>query len=365
MKRRWIISGGGTGGHIFPAVSIAHEIRRREPEAEILFVGASGGMEMEVVPRQGYPIEGVWISGLQRQLSLRNLLRNAQFPLKLAASLWQSQQILRRFRPEAVIGVGGFASGPLGRMAAAQGIPLFLCEQNAFPGLVNRWLAPRARRILLGNPDAARYFEASKSVVTGNPVRRFVLPPREEAVRSFGLDPAKPVLLSLGGSLGSLRLNQTWEAGASGLLDAGMQLLWQCGKRYHAALSASVAQRPGLKLLPFIEDMGAAYAAADLIVSRAGGSTISEMIALSKPSILVPSPNVAEDHQTKNALSLSERGAALLIKDSEARERLVPAARELFGDPARLASLQAAIEAMEKHDAAKEIVDEVLNALQS
>ncbi|MDX2285082.1 MAG: undecaprenyldiphospho-muramoylpentapeptide beta-N-acetylglucosaminyltransferase [Bacteroidia bacterium] len=360
---RIIISGGGTGGHIFPAVSIAGEIRRRMPDAELLFVGAQGGMEMSVVPRNGYAIEGVWISGIYRQLNLRNLGRNLLFPAKLAVSLMQARRIVARFRPQAVVGVGGFASGPLGRVAAGQGIPLFLCEQNAFPGLVNRWLAPRATRILLGNADALRYFDPAKCIVTGNPIRAFALPDRETAIRSLGLDPAKPVVLSLGGSLGARRLNDALEAEHAQLLDAGAQLIWQSGRIYHESLQARVPAREGLRLMPFIEDMAAAYGAADLILSRAGGSTISELIALSKPSILVPSPNVAEDHQTRNALSLSEKGAALLIRDAEAQTALIPAALELLQNPGKLDALRSAIASMEKHDAAAEIVDEILKHL--
>jgi UDP-N-acetylglucosamine--N-acetylmuramyl-(pentapeptide) pyrophosphoryl-undecaprenol N-acetylglucosamine transferase len=363
MTPRIIIAGGGTGGHIFPAVSIARELQRRWPEAELLFVGAKGGMEMTVVPKNGFGIKGVWISGIHRQLNLRNLGRNLLFPAKLLVSLVQARRILGQFKPQAVVGVGGFASGPLGRMAAAKGIPLFLCEQNAYPGLVNRWLAKYATRILLGNAAAGRYFPAAKSQVTGNPIRRFVLPARDEAVRQLGLDPARPVVLSLGGSLGARTLNQAWLAGRTELLDAGIQLVWQCGKGYHEKLQPQVAAHPGLKLQAFIDDMAVAYAAADLIVSRAGGSTISELIALSKPSVLVPSPNVAEDHQTKNALSLTDKGAALLVKDSDAVEQLGPTVRKVVQDPTQLAGLTQAISQMEKHDAAAEIVEAIVTHL--
>ena len=360
MSHAFIISGGGTGGHIFPALSIAHELRRRDPAVEILFVGAEGGMELDVVPRHGFPIEAVWISGIHRQLTLRNIGRNLLFPIKLWRSLAQARRILRRVQPQAVVGVGGFASGPVGRVAAGRGIPLFLCEQNAFPGLVNRWLAPKATRILLGNADAARYFDASKIVVTGNPIRRFDLPPVVEARERLGLDPERPTLLSLGGSLGALRINEALEAQLDTLIAAGVQLVWQCGKRYHAALAARIPAHPQVKLLPFIEDMAAAYAAADLIISRAGGSTISELIALEKPALLVPSPNVSEDHQTKNALSLSEKGAALLIKDADALTQLIPTALDVLSRPSALADLQQGIAAMDKHDAAREIVDEIM-----
>lgn len=359
MGKRVIISGGGTGGHIFPAVSIGQEILRREPQADILFVGAKGGMELRVVPSYGFPIESVWIAGIHRQLTLRNVVRNLLFPLKLVVSLGQSAAILRRFRPDLVVGVGGFASGPLGRMASGRGIPLFLCEQNAFPGLVNRWLSKRATKILLGNEAAASFFPTEKIVVTGNPIRTFAPMSRAEACAKLGLDPTKPVLLSLGGSLGAMRLNQALLGGYSDILKAGVQLLWQTGKRYHESLSQQVPSQAGLALVPFIEDMAAAYAAADLIISRAGGSTISELIALSKPAILVPSPNVAEDHQTKNARSLSDRGAAILVKDQDAEQTLVAAALKVLTDPISLHTLTQQIRGMEKHHAATEIVDEL------
>ncbi|MEM7370273.1 MAG: undecaprenyldiphospho-muramoylpentapeptide beta-N-acetylglucosaminyltransferase [Bacteroidota bacterium] len=363
MAKKIIISGGGTGGHIFPAVSIANEIKRREPGTDILFVGAKGGMELSVVPRYNYPIESVWISGIHRQMNPRNLIRNAVFPLKLLVSLFQSMSIMARFKPQAVVGVGGFASGPLGRIAASKKVPLFLCEANAYPGLVNRWLAPKAQKILLGNGDASKYFDKSKVIVTGNPIREFELPDRAVAAEKMNIDPTKPTILSLGGSLGALKLNQAWQLGVHELMEAGVQLIWQCGKRYYERLQPQVMEHPNLKLLPFIEDMAAAYASADLIVSRAGGSTISELIALSKPAILVPSPNVAEDHQTKNALSLSEKNAAVLVKDADVEADLVKVVLGILTNPDRLGSLKENISAMEKHNAAVEIVDQIFEAL--
>ncbi|MEL6674907.1 MAG: undecaprenyldiphospho-muramoylpentapeptide beta-N-acetylglucosaminyltransferase [Bacteroidota bacterium] len=359
MQKRIIISGGGTGGHIFPAVSIADEIKRRDPEAEILFVGAKGGMELRVVPRYNYPIEAVWISGIHRQINLRNIRRNLLFPIKLISSLFQAGKIVRRFKPQAVVGVGGFASGPLGRVAAGRKIPLFLCEQNAYPGLVNRWLAPKARKILLGNAAASKYFEGMEVVVTGNPIRSFQLSDRSTAAQKLGLDPSKPILLSLGGSLGALSLNRAIKAQLDLAKKADVNLIWQCGKRYYPELSQEIQETDQIKLMPFIEDMATAYSAADLIISRAGGSTISEVIDLEKPSILVPSPNVSEDHQTKNARSLSDHGAALLVLDKEAEEKLIPTALEVLGDTDKLHALQQQIKAMEKHHAAKEIVDEI------
>lgn len=362
MGKRVIISGGGTGGHIFPAVSIAQEIQRREPSAEILFVGAKGGMEERVVPKYGYTIESVWISGIHRQMTLKNIVRNLSFPLKLLVSLIQSRAIVNRFKPDFVVGVGGFASGPLGRAAAGKGIPLFICEQNAYPGLVNKWLAGKATKILLGNADASKYFPTEKSIVTGNPIRTFATMTREEGCEKMGLDPSKPVILSLGGSLGALRLNNAWQKGYQQVLDADIQLVWQSGKRYFPSLLPQVGEHEGLQLTAFIDDMAAAYAAADIVVSRAGGSTISELIALSKPSILVPSPNVAEDHQTKNALSLSDKAAAILVKDVDAEATLASTAIEVLTDTSKLSTLTNNISSMEKHQAADEIVNEIFQS---
>jgi UDP-N-acetylglucosamine--N-acetylmuramyl-(pentapeptide) pyrophosphoryl-undecaprenol N-acetylglucosamine transferase len=358
-----IISGGGTGGHIFPAVSIGKEIKKRFPNATIQYVGASGGMEMDLVPKNGFSIEGVWISGIYRQLNIRNIGRNLLFPAKFFVSLWQAYQIISRVKPDAVVGVGGYASGPLGRVATWKKIPLFICEQNAFPGLTNRWLAPKASKILLGNSDAKQYFDVSKCVVTGNPIRTFDLIPIEDALPKLGLDPNKPTILSLGGSLGAGKLNDAWEGNLQELIDADVQLIWQCGTYYYEDLRKRIPQHPNIQLLPFIEDMAVAYSAADLIVSRAGGSTISELIQLSKPSILVPSPNVAEDHQTKNALSLVKAKAAVLVKDVEAKEILVTSALELLRDAEMFQELQENISNFEKHDAAKEIVDVIVEMI--
>lgn len=362
-NRKIIIAGGGTGGHIFPAVAIANEFKKRMPEGSVLFVGAEGGMEMSVVPKYGYDIKPVWISGIHRSLTLRNLFRNLLFPVKLMYSLGQARRIIREFQPELAVGVGGYASGPLSRVAAKKGIPLVLCEQNAYPGLVNRWLAPLASKILLGNPDARKYFDEEKVVVTGNPIREFDLPARNAAVAALELDPAKPVVLSLGGSLGAGPINRAWLSKLDQLLASEVQLVWQCGKRYYDSLRPQVPDHPQLRLMPFIEDMAQAYAAADLVVSRAGGSTISELIALSKPSILLPSPNVAEDHQTKNALSLVQQGAALMVKDNEAAARLVAEVLDVLTRPEALKQLKAGIAQVEKHQASKEIVDEIMELL--
>lgn len=364
MTKRVIITGGGTGGHIFPAISIANELKRIDSSIEILFVGAEGGMEMRVVPQYGYDIKGVKISGIMRSLSIKNILKNLAFPFKLLGSIMKSRSIIRDFKPDVVVGVGGYASGPVGRAAAGKGIPVVLCEQNAYPGITNKWLAKKAAIILLGNEAAAQYFDKSKSKVTGNPVRADLLTgDRAKGLAAYNLDGSRPVVLSLGGSLGAGALNSAWEAGWKKLADAGIQLVWQSGKRFHERLSANLPEHPNLRLLPFIEDMASIYAASDLVVTRAGGSTISELILLNKPSILLPSPNVAEDHQTKNALSLTDRGAAILVKDVEAKEILADVVLDIIQNPAKLEGLQKGIEAVEKHDSANEIATEILSLM--
>ena len=360
MKPRIIIAGGGTGGHIFPALSIGGALKKRFPDADILYVGALGGMEMNTVPQYGFPIRGIWISGIQRALTFNNLVKNLLFPLKLGVSLWQAWRIARTFNPEVVIGVGGYASGPMGRVASLLRIPLVICEQNAYPGLVNRWLGKKAHLILLGNADAQKYFNTHKTIVTGNPIRSFQLPERSVAITSLGLDTRKPTLLVLGGSLGAMTLNKAIQTHYSTIIASDTQWIWQCGKRYYEELKQNIAPDASVKLLPFVEDMNLAYGAADLVITRAGGSTLSEIIHLSKPAILVPSPNVAEDHQTKNAQSLVNQQAALSVKDAEAQEKLVPTALALVKDAPRLAQLKQRMEAVEKHDAVTEIIDSII-----
>ncbi len=358
-----IISGGGTGGHIFPAVSIGTEIRSRFPDADILYVGAQGGMEMDLVPKNGFPIHGVWISGIQRALTFANLGKNLLFPVKFVTSLTQAYRIISDFRPDVVVGVGGYASGPLGRVAAWKKIPLIVCEQNAFPGITNRWLSSHASKILLGNVDAMKYFDKKKCVITGNPIRNMALLPKEEAAAKMGLSSQKTTILSLGGSLGAMKINQAIENQIQSIIAADVQWIWQCGRFYYEKLRMSIPQHQNIQLVPFVEDMAAAYSLADLVVSRAGGSTISELIALSKPSILVPSPNVSEDHQTKNALSLVNVEAAVLVKDIEAKENLVKTAISIVQDTNRLSLLTNNIAKVKKHDSAKEIVNEILKVI--
>lgn len=330
---RIIFSGGGTGGHIFPAVAIADRVRALVPSAEICFVGAQDKMEMERVPKAGYPIEGLWISGLQRKLSWQNLL----FPVKLLSSLWKARSIVRRIRPQVVVGTGGFASGPLLRQAAAQGIPTLIQEQNAYAGLTNKWLARVVDRICVAYPGMEKFFPAAKLMEVGNPVREDLLTGAKErdlGMVQYGLNSDQPVILVTGGSLGARTLNQALAAATDQLAaNPEVQVLWQCGKYYYEEYKdCATARLPNVKLLPFLDRMDLAYAVTDIMISRAGALTIAEICLLGKVAILVPSPNVAEDHQTENALSLANRKAGLLVKDRDAKAELVATALNLLQD---------------------------------
>ncbi len=356
-----ILSGGGSGGHIFPAVAIANAIKNNHPSADILFVGALGKMEMERVPKAGYPIEGLWISGLQRKLTLRNLA----FPLKLISSWWKSRGIISRFQPDVVVGTGGFASGPLLWVAAQKGIPTLIQEQNAYAGLTNKLLASKVDRICVAYPNMDRFFPKGKLLEMGNPVREEQLlaaKDQAEARKHFGLDPTRPVVLVTGGSLGARTLNDAIGAASEDFAGAPeVQVLWQCGKLYEAEFQSNVAaQLPQVKLQAFLDRMDYAYAAADVVICRAGALTIAELCLLGKPAILVPSPNVAEDHQTKNAQALVERDAALLIKDASAKNELVPAALALLADQDRREQLGNNARQMAHPGAAHQIAEAVV-----
>ena len=360
MSLKVIISGGGTGGHVFPAIAIAEALRAMRPAIDILFVGALGRMEMEKVPAAGYPIEGLWISGFQRKLTLRNLL----FPVKLVVSLWRSRRILRRFRPDVAVGVGGYASGPLLEVATRMGIPVLIQEQNSLPGVTNRLLAGRADRICVAYDHMDRFFPASKVILTGNPVRQDVrtgLGNVREARAHFGLDPDKSVVLVVGGSLGARSLNEGMRASKEALeARQDVQWIWQYGKLYGTEFgTCETAKLPNVAAMPFVDAMNLAYAAADVIVTRAGALTISELAVCGKAAVLVPSPNVAEDHQTKNANALTEAGAALMAKDSES-EKAVDLAFEIIARPELRSRLENAIKKFAKPDAALEIAAEVL-----
>jgi len=331
MIKRVIISGGGTGGHIFPALAIADEIKKRNPEAAILFIGARGRMEMEKIPQAGYEIIGLPIAGLQRKLTWKNLL----LPFKLIRSFYLVFSVIKRFKPELVIGVGGYASGPTLQMAQLLQIPTLLQEQNSYPGKTNKILAKKAKAICVAYPGMERFFPNAKIAYTGNPVRANLAidlhPLRAEAAGFFGLEQDKPTILIIGGSLGALTLNESMHAALAAVQEKNVQVLWQCGKSYDAKLQQNSNTMPAnVKVLPFIQRMDLAYALADVIISRAGALSVSELALVGKPSILVPSPNVAEDHQTKNALSLVEQQAALLIKDADARAQLMQACFDLL-----------------------------------
>ena len=362
-----IISGGGTGGHIFPAIAIANAFRRRYPDAEVLFVGAEGRMEMERVPAAGYRIIGLPVSGLDR----RRPWRNIGVMRRLWVSLRRARTIVSDFQPDVAVGVGGYASGPLLRAAAAAGVPTLIQEQNSYAGITNKWLAKRAARICVAYPGMERFFPAEKIVVTGNPVRKDLeeaIHSHDEALKHFGLDPACKTLLVLGGSLGARTINEAVEVALPTLADLGVQLIWQTGRSYYDAIRSRVSDlepEPKRWVGPFITRMDYAYAAADLVVSRAGASSISELCLLGKPAILVPSPNVAEDHQTKNARSVADRGGAVMIADGEVRKLLPDALRRLFGDLEQLKTLGVHSRQLAERDSDERIVDELVALIEN
>lgn len=357
---RVVLSGGGTGGHIFPAIAVADEIKRRHPQAEIRFVGALGKMEMEKVPAAGYEIIGLPIAGLQRKLTLKNLT----LPFKLLKSLLQARSILKAFNPQVVIGFGGYASGPTLKMANLLGIPTLIQEQNSFPGKTNKLLAPKAKAICTAYPGLERYFPEASLVETGNPVRLEVTQiegKRSEGYSFYQLDPSKKTVLIIGGSLGARTLNQAM-VNHLALIDASdVQVLWQCGKLYNAQLNDELANLTSNRIhrVQFIERMDLAYAVADLIISRAGAISVSELCLIGKPVILVPSPNVAEDHQTKNAMALVNVGAAILVKDKEAIDQLIPIALKQLEDEDSCQALSTSIRHLGKPDATSAIVNEI------
>lgn len=363
--KRILISGGGTGGHIFPAISIANAIRRREPRAEILFVGACGRMEMERVPAAGYKIEGLPVAGFDR----RRLWRNVPVVVKLVRSLLRARRIVRDFRPDIAIGVGGYASGPILKEAQRQGVPTLIQEQNSYPGVTNKLLAPKARAICVAYDGMERFFPAGVITKTGNPVRKEIADcagmDSAASKRALGFDPARPLLLVVGGSLGARTINDSIAAGLDRLTaDGRYQVMWQTGKLYAEECARAAAGHSDVKAMPFIADMARAYSAADLVVARAGAGTISELQLAGKTAILVPSPNVAEDHQRKNAMALVERDAAVMVPDSEARERLVDEALELMADSSRRNLLAANAAQMALRESDTRIVDTIYRIIE-
>ena len=361
--RRVIISGGGTGGHIFPAISIANAIRRKFPEVDILFVGADDRMEMERVPAAGYPIEGLSICGFDR----KNLVRNISVLIKLRRALKKARSIVRNFRPQIVIGVGGYASGPTLKAAQRLGVPTLVQEQNSYAGVTNKLLAKKAGRICVAYDGMERFFPSDKIIMTGNPVRKNLLDNKmtqAEAKVILGFDPDKPLVLFVGGSLGARTINDSVAASLSRFSDNGIQIFWQPGKNYADSEAVRHASSvPGVKAAAFISEMDIAYRAADVVVSRAGAGSISELQLLGKAVILVPSPNVAEDHQRKNAMALVDRGAAIMIPDDSCRQRLADEVLALVADVNRRTSLSRNISEMAVHDSDEKIVDAIIDLI--
>lgn len=359
---RIIISGGGTGGHIFPAVSIANAIRAKYPEAKILFVGALGRMEMQRVPAAGYEIVGLPISGFNR----KNMLKNVVVLYRIWKSQQMAKKIIRKFNPMAAVGVGGYASGPMLNQCTKMGIPCLIQEQNSYAGVTNKILSKKVDRICVAYDGMERFFPADKIVKTGNPVRQALLDTKltkAEALKSFGLSEDKKTILIVGGSLGARTVNESVLQNLDMIKESGVQFIWQTGKYYNASIMAELKQRgtvPSLHVTDFVSDMGAAYKAADLVISRAGASSISEFCLIGKPVILVPSPNVAEDHQTKNAMALVNKNAALYVKDADAPAEVVKLALQTVKDDARLKELSENILKLALPDSADIIANEVV-----
>ncbi len=362
MKTKYniLISGGGTGGHIFPALSIANALRRRL-DCEIRFVGAENRMEMEKVPAAGYSITGLPVAGFNR----KNLFKNIPVLFKLWKSMRIANGIVRDFKPDIAIGVGGYASGPTLKAAQKAGIPTLLQEQNSYAGVTNKMLSHKADRICVAYDHMERFFPADRIVKTGNPVRQALLEPRKKgkARESFGLAAERPTLLVVGGSLGARTINESMEKGLKRLTENGIQVIWQTGKNFGDRGPAAAKGLRNVVVTPFINDMASAYAAADLVVSRAGAGSISELELLGKPCILVPSPNVAEDHQTKNAMALAERNAAVMVTDAEASEKLIDTILSLMGNENRLADMSANVLNMAMPESDEKIVDEIVKLI--
>jgi UDP-N-acetylglucosamine--N-acetylmuramyl-(pentapeptide) pyrophosphoryl-undecaprenol N-acetylglucosamine transferase len=360
-----MISGGGTGGHIYPAISIAQSLKLMLTDVEILFVGAEGKMEMRKVPEAGFEIVGLWISGIQRSLSFQNLI----FPFKLISSLWKSFKLIKSFKPDAVVGVGGYASGPLLFVASLQKIPCLIQEQNSYAGLTNKLLASRVQKICVAHEGMEKYFPKEKLVVTGNPVRSTIQANQElkqESFKYFGLNFDKKTVLVVGGSLGARSVNEMILAGLSRITQKNVQVIWQTGGYYYQEMLSRVGEiDQSVKIFDFISEMKLAYAAADVVISRAGALSIAELMLTGKPSILVPSPNVAEDHQTINAQALVDRDAAIMVKDQEGMEHLIDVTIQLLDENDRCKQLAENIKQMAHPNASKDIANEVIKLISS
>lgn len=357
---KFILSGGGTGGHIYPAIAIANELKSRFPDSQILFVGAQDKMEMQKVPQAGYPIQGLWIAGLQRRLTFDNAL----FPVMLLNSLLKSRQIIKQFKPDVVIGTGGFASGPLLQMANSAGIPTVIQEQNSYPGITNKLLSKKANAICVAYEKLERFFPKEKIVLTGNPVRQDLIEvqsKRAEGLAHYNLDPNKKTILILGGSLGARRINQLIEKELEFFASQNVQLLWQCGKFYLDEYQKWNSDN--VQVMAFIERMDLVYAAADVVISRAGASSVSELCIVGKPVIFIPSPNVAEDHQTKNAKSVADKNGAILIRESELDSNFESTFSDLITDEKKQNELSQNINNLALPNATKAIVEEILKLI--
>ena len=356
-----IISGGGTGGHIFPAIAIADCLKKRFPQADILFIGAKNRMEMDRVPKAGYPIEGLWISGFKRELSLDNL----SFPFKLISSMINARKILKRFKPDVVVGVGGFASGPTMKTAASMGIPIVIQEQNSYPGITNKIVAKKASKICVAYDNMEKWFPKDKIVLTGNPLRNNIVPMndrRDEGVKFFGLDPEKKTILLVGGSQGALGINRGISAQLASFKENDCQMIWQTGKHYYDKAVQEVQEnglQDRIKCTVFIDRMDLAYAAADVVISRAGAMSISELSLLNKAVVFVPLPTAAEDHQTKNAMSLVDANAAMIVKNSETEKELLPVVFSLLENVDKQNEMKNNIAKFARPNAAEDIVDQI------
>ncbi len=361
-KKKFILSGGGTGGHIYPAIAIADGLKRRFPDAEFLFVGASDRMEMQKVPQAGYKIVGLWIAGLQRKLTVDNLL----FPVKLSVSLLKAISIVKKFKPDVVIGTGGFASGPLLQAANLSGIPTVIQEQNSYPGITNKMLAKKANRICVAYDGLERFFPKGKIALTGNPVRRDLVEisdNRSEAISHYKLDPNKKTLLILGGSLGARRINQLVAKELVNISALEVQVIWQCGKLYYNEYEKFTSS--DVQVVAFIERMDLVYAAADFIISRAGASSVSELCLIGKPVVFIPSPNVAEDHQTKNAKAIVDKKGAIMLSESELDSKFATTFSNLVQNEKLQQELSQNIKRMAMPNATEEIVEEIIKLLKN
>ena len=359
---KFILSGGGTGGHIYPAIAIANELKSRFPDCEILFVGAQDKMEMQKVPQAGYAIKGLWIAGIQRKLTFQNVM----FPFKLASSLIKSYSIVKQFKPDAVIGTGGFASGAVLKVASMLKIPTLIQEQNSYPGITNKLLSKKANKICVAYENLEQFFPKDKMILTGNPVRQDVLnidSKRSEALSYFNLDENKKTLLVLGGSLGSRRINELIAKELDFLVASGIQVFWQCGNFYMAEYK-HFSEHENVQVVSFIDRIDLIYAAADVVISRSGASSVSELAIVGKPVIFIPSPNVAEDHQTKNANAIVEKNGALILKESELDQKFETVFNKLIHDEKLQNSLSENIKKLALPNATKQIVDEIVKIVE-